>query len=75
LLIMASQPAPLARALGIARSLVIYHAIPGRHRRMARFYAQFLGSGDLGFDVGAHVGSRVRSWRRLDARVIAVFGC
>ena len=66
------QLAPLARALGIARSLVIYHAIPGRHRRMARFYAQFLGSGDLGFDVGAHVGSRVRSWRRLDARVIAV---
>ncbi len=69
---MTSQLAPLARALGVARSLVIYHAIPGRHRRMARFYAQFLGSGDLGFDVGAHVGSRVRSWRRLDARVIAV---
>ncbi|MFT4165430.1 MAG: FkbM family methyltransferase [Microlunatus sp.] len=62
----------LGRSLGIARSLLVYHAIPGRHRRMARFYAQFLGPGDLGLDIGAHVGSRVRSWRRLGARVIAV---
>ena len=66
------RPPSLMRALGIARSLVIYHAIPGRHLRMARFYAQFLGPGDLGIDVGAHVGSRVRSWRRLGVRVIAV---
>lgn len=62
----------LGRVWGIARSLAMYHAIPGRHRRMARFYAEFLGPGDLGFDIGAHVGSRVRSWRRLGARVIAV---
>jgi FkbM family methyltransferase len=39
---------------------------------MAAFYAQFLGPGDLGLDIGAHVGSRVRSWRRLGARVVAV---
>jgi FkbM family methyltransferase len=39
---------------------------------MARFYGQFLGPGDLGFDIGAHVGSRVRAWRRLGARVIAI---
>jgi FkbM family methyltransferase len=62
----------LNRAWGIVRSLAMYHAIPGRHRRMARFYGQFLGPGDLGFDIGAHVGSRVRAWRRLGARVIAV---
>lgn len=62
----------LGRSWGIARSLLMYHAIPGRHRRMARFYEQFLGPGDLGLDIGAHVGSRVRSWRRLGARVIAV---
>jgi FkbM family methyltransferase len=67
-----SRPSLLVRALGIARSLVIYHAIPGRHRRMARFYAEFLGPGDLGIDVGAHVGSRVRSWRQLGVRVVAV---
>jgi FkbM family methyltransferase len=39
---------------------------------MVRLYREFLGPGDLGFDIGAHVGSRVRAWRRLGARVIAV---
>lgn len=39
---------------------------------MARFYREFLGPGDVAFDIGAHVGSRVRTWRRLGARVIAV---
>ena len=62
----------VGRAWGIGRSLAMYHAIPGRHRRMAQFYGQFLRDGDLGFDIGAHVGSRVRSWRRLGVRVIAV---
>ncbi|MGQ0481309.1 MAG: FkbM family methyltransferase [Pseudonocardia sp.] len=56
----------------MARSLAMYHGIPGRHRRMAAFYRRFLGPGDLGFDLGAHVGSRVRSWRRIGARVVAV---
>ncbi len=60
------------RVWGIARSLVMYRGIPGRHRRLRRFYAQFLGPGDLGFDIGAHVGSRVRVWRSLGADVIAV---
>ncbi|GAA1737007.1 FkbM family methyltransferase [Luedemannella helvata] len=60
------------RVWGIARSLVMYRGIPGRHRRLRRFYAQFLGPGDVGFDIGAHVGSRVRVWRSLGARVIAV---
>jgi FkbM family methyltransferase len=39
---------------------------------MVRLYGEFLGPGDLGFDIGAHVGSRVRAWRRLGARVIAL---
>lgn len=39
---------------------------------MRRFYGQFLGPGEIGFDIGAHVGSRVRAWRRLGARVIAI---
>jgi FkbM family methyltransferase len=60
------------RVWGIARSLAMYHGIPGRQRRMRRLYREFLGPGDLGFDIGAHVGSRVRAWRRLGARVIAV---
>jgi FkbM family methyltransferase len=62
----------LSRAWGIARSLVMYHGVPGKHRRMLRLYGQFLGAGDIGFDIGAHVGSRVRAWRRLGARVVAV---
>jgi FkbM family methyltransferase len=62
----------LARAYGIARSLAVYHGIPGRHRRLVRFYGQFLGPGDVAFDIGAHVGSRVRAWRALGARVVAV---
>jgi FkbM family methyltransferase len=60
------------RARGIGRSLVMYHGVPGKHRRMLRFYSEFLGPGDVGFDIGAHVGNRVRAWRRLGARVIAV---
>ena len=62
----------LLRARGIARSLAIYHGIPGRRARMARLYGAFIGPGDVGFDVGAHVGSRVRAWRRLGAHVVAV---
>jgi FkbM family methyltransferase len=60
------------RAYGIARSLVMYHGVPGKHRRMVAFYGEFLGPGDVGFDVGAHVGNRVRAWRKLGARVVAV---
>ncbi|MEV4757003.1 FkbM family methyltransferase [Micromonospora sp. NPDC049559] len=62
----------LRRSWGIARSLVIYHGQPGKHRRARRLYREFLGPGDLGFDIGAHVGGRVRTWRRLGARVVAV---
>ncbi|HXV94074.1 MAG TPA: FkbM family methyltransferase [Pseudonocardia sp.] len=62
----------LGRARGIARSLAMYHGVPGRHRKMVRFYGEFLGPGEVGFDIGAHVGNRVRAWRRLGARVVAV---
>ncbi|HYH30101.1 MAG TPA: FkbM family methyltransferase [Pseudonocardia sp.] len=62
----------LARAWGIARSLAIYHGQPAKHRRARRLYGEFLGPGDVGFDIGAHVGGRVRTWRRLGARVVAV---
>lgn len=62
----------ITRTWGIVRSLAMYRAIPGRRRRMARLYAEFLRPGDVGFDIGAHVGSRVGAWRRLGVRVIAV---
>ena len=39
---------------------------------MDRLYGSFVRRGDLVFDVGAHVGDRVASFRRLGARVVAV---
>jgi len=39
---------------------------------MDRLYGGFVRRGDLVFDIGAHVGDRVASFRRLGARVIAV---
>jgi len=39
---------------------------------MDALYRRFVRPGDLTFDVGAHVGDRVASFRRLGARVIAV---
>jgi FkbM family methyltransferase len=61
-----------ARAFGVARSLAMYYGIPFRARRLRRFYSQFVHEGALCFDVGAHAGNRVRCWRRLGARVIAI---
>ncbi|GAB4579504.1 MAG: hypothetical protein Fur0022_22420 [Anaerolineales bacterium] len=63
---------PFSTTLGLLRSLLIYHAIPGRIHRLTRFYAQFLKPGDLCFDIGAHAGNHTRALRRLQARVIAV---
>jgi FkbM family methyltransferase len=39
---------------------------------MDALYACFVRCGDLVFDVGAHVGDRVASFRRLGARVVAL---
>ena len=39
---------------------------------MDRLYGGFVRRGDLVFDVGAHVGDRVASFRRLGARVVAI---
>lgn len=62
----------LRAARGVLRSLRIYHGDPARHRAMAALYGQFIRSGDLVFDIGAHVGDRIRTFRRLGARVVAV---
>lgn len=57
---------------GLLRSVLMYHGIPLRRRRLTRFYAQFIRPGDLCFDIGAHVGSRLRAWLPLEARIVAV---
>jgi FkbM family methyltransferase len=55
----------------ISRSLRTYYA-PGRAAALDAFHARFLGPGDLAFDIGAHVGDRTASFRRLGARAVAV---
>jgi FkbM family methyltransferase len=57
---------------GLGRSLVIYYGNPFKLRRMQQFYGQFMGPGDLCFDIGAHVGNRILVWTRLGAKVIGV---
>lgn len=57
---------------GILRSLRIYYGDRARTAAMQRLYAEFVHEGDLVFDVGAHVGDRVRAFRRLGTRVVAV---
>jgi len=61
-----------ARLLGLARSLLIYYGIPFRARRLTRFYSQFVSRDSLCFDIGSHAGNRIRCWRRLGARIVAV---
>jgi FkbM family methyltransferase len=53
-------------------SLLRYYGLPGKIALLARFYAQFVQSGDLCFDLGAHVGDRIRAFSRLGTRVVAV---
>jgi len=61
-----------ARGLGLLRSVLMYHGIPFRRRRLSQFYARFIRPGDLCFDIGAHVGSRLGAWLPLGARIVAV---
>src|SRR6516165_7763865 len=62
----------LRGARGVLRSLRIYYGDRNRRAGMDRLYGAFMRSGDLAFDIGAHVGDRVGSFRRLGARVVAV---
>jgi FkbM family methyltransferase len=62
----------LSRWLGIARSLGLYYGVPFRQRRMRKLYAGLVPAGGLCFDIGAHVGSRLRCFRAMGARVVAL---
>ena len=64
----------LRTARGVMRSLGIYYGWQQRGRPLAMdaLYAHFVKSGDLVFDIGAHVGDRVAAFRRLGAKVVAV---
>jgi len=55
----------------IRHSLRTYYG-PGRAAALDAFHARFLGRGELGFDIGSHVGDRSASFLRLGARALAV---
>jgi FkbM family methyltransferase len=57
---------------GLLRSIIVYYGNPIKLRRMRNFYAQFIGAGDLCFDLGAHVGNRLWVWQSLGAQVLGV---
>lgn len=56
----------------IARSAGIYLSGAPRRARLDRWYARFVGPGELAFDIGAHVGDRSACFARLGARAVAV---
>ncbi|WP_305784697.1 FkbM family methyltransferase [Symbioplanes lichenis] len=60
------------RASAIHRSLRYYYGNAEHDAALDRLYAAWVRPGDLVVDVGAHVGDRVGSFRRLGARVVAV---
>jgi FkbM family methyltransferase len=64
----------LRTARGVMRSFGIYRGWRRleRARAMDDLYQKFIKRGDLAFDIGAHIGDRVASFRRLGARVTAV---
>lgn len=57
---------------GVFRSLRIYHGPQAPRAQMDALYAQFMQPGQLVYDIGAHVGDRISSFRRLGARVVAL---
>ena len=57
---------------GLFKSFLIYYGIPFRKRRLSSFYSQFISPGDLAFDIGAHIGNRIRAFRSIGARCIAL---
>jgi FkbM family methyltransferase len=56
----------------LSRSLDVYYGDAARDAAMDALYARFVRAGALAFDIGAHVGDRIGSLRRLGARVVAL---
>jgi FkbM family methyltransferase len=58
--------------LGFSWSFLIYYGFPFHQQALTQIYTPFIRPGDLCFDIGAHLGDRLRAWSRLGARVIAL---
>lgn len=64
--------ASLAEWRGLARSIRVYRLDRRHASALDAMYRRFVAPGDLVIDVGAHVGDRVASFRRLGAKVVAL---
>lgn len=60
------------KAYGLGRTFASAYAVPGRRERLKLFYQPFIGAGDLAFDIGSQTGERLRAFRDLGARVVAL---
>ena len=62
----------LQHQLGLLRSYALYYGKPFHRRRLVRFYQEFIQEGEVCFDIGAHLGSRMDAWLAMNAQVVAV---
>ena len=62
----------IRKQLGILRSRIMYYWKPFNQRRLVHFYKDFIKEGDLCFDIGAHLGNRIKAWNALGAKTIAL---
>lgn len=62
----------IQQSLGLSFSFLIYYGLPFHHQALTQIYAPFINPGDLCFDIGAHLGDRIRALSQLDARIIAL---
>jgi len=62
----------IQQSLGFTWSFLIYYGLPFHHQALTRIYAPFIRPSDLCFDIGTHLGDRVRAWSKLGARIIAL---
>lgn len=62
----------IQKSLGFAYSFLIYYGLPFHQRALAHIYAPFIRPGDLCFDIGAHLGDRIRAFSRLGGYVVAL---
>jgi FkbM family methyltransferase len=62
----------IQKTMGFSLSFLIYYGLPFHHRALIKIYEPYIRPGDLCFDLGAHLGDRVRAWSKLNARIVAL---
>lgn len=62
----------LAQFPALRRSIEVYYGDPARDAAMDALHRRYLKAGELAFDIGAHIGDRIGSFRRIGAKVVAL---